>query len=187
MFLFGKTTFANCSDEELMQYIAKGEPRAFEVLYSRYSAPMYRFFYRMLWQDEALAQDFTQDIFLKIIEKSHLFDTKKQFSTWIYSIANNACKNAYRNKKPIENIDNQIIEYDDNFEFNYDKKLQYQHLTQAIEQLSFEHRECFVLRFLEDKSVKQIADIIGIAEGTVKSRLHHATQNVKRNIIATTT
>ena len=79
MSVFRKTTLTDCTDEELMQYIQKGRVEAFELLYDRYSALMYRFFYRMLGQNVALSEDFTQDIFLKIIEKPELFDTQRVF------------------------------------------------------------------------------------------------------------
>lgn len=175
---FWKKTYTHCSDEELMQYIGKRNTQAFEVLYERYSALMFRFFYRMLWQNNEIANDFTQDIFLKVIEKANTFDTSRNFKSWIYSIAANMCKNAYRNKKTIETIDNQSFEYNENIVFNLDMERYETHLAKAIDELSPMHRECFVLRFLEDLSVKEIALIAAIPEGTVKSRLHFATKKI---------
>lgn len=168
----------HCSDEELMQYIEKGNPKAFEVLYERYSVQIFRFFYRMLWQDKDLANDFTQDIFMKIIEKKSLFDANRAFKPWLYRIASNMCKNAYRNKKDIESIDNQIIEYHENIIFDLDKAQYELHLAKAITTLSDIHRECIILRYFEELSIKEIAEITESAEGTVKSRIHFATKKI---------
>ena len=91
MIFFGKKIdLTHCSDAELMHKIGKGNTAAFEVLYDRYNALIYRFFYRMLAQNTALSEDFTQDVFLKIIEKPELFDANRSFKTWIYSMATNA-------------------------------------------------------------------------------------------------
>ncbi|MFZ4542810.1 MAG: RNA polymerase sigma factor, partial [Saprospiraceae bacterium] len=65
--------YTACSDEALMKHIEAGDSSAFEVLYDRYSKAIFRFLYRMLWQNAALAEDITHDIFLKIIEKPQLF------------------------------------------------------------------------------------------------------------------
>ena len=173
MSVFRKTTLTDCTDEELMQYIQKGRVGAFEVLYDRYSALMYRFFYRMLRQNAALSEDFTQDIFLKIIEKPALFDTRRAFKSWIYTIATNKCKNAYRDRKDVQSIDNHIFEYNENIVLDLDNAQFLEHFMVAIDKLELSVKECFVLRYLEDLSIKEIAVIVGIPEGTVKSRLHH--------------
>ncbi len=167
------------TDEKLLQRIAQKDATAFELLYDRYSSRMFRYFYRMLWQREELANDFTQDLFLKIIEKPHLFDPKKCFSTWIYSVAANMCKNAYRSHKPIENIDYQIISYEEDFDLQLDNALQEAQLQAAINLLDAEHRQCVVLRFFEALSIKEIAAILELPEGTVKSRIHYALKALK--------
>jgi RNA polymerase sigma-70 factor, ECF subfamily len=173
-----KTTLTHCTDEALMQKIVKGNVQAFEALYDRYSALMYRFFYRMLRQNEALSEDFTQDIFLKIIEKPTLFDSNRSFKSWIYSVAANKCKNAYRDRKDVQNIDNQAFEYEENIAFNLDNQAFEAHLMTAIDGLEMSVKQCFVLRYLEDLNIKDIALIVGIPEGTVKSRLHHTTKKL---------
>ncbi len=69
---------------------------AFDELYERYSTRLLHYFYRMLGKETEKAQDFLQDLLLKIVEKPHLFDTRQRFSTWVYTIASNMCKNEYR-------------------------------------------------------------------------------------------
>ena len=166
------------TDEALMREIVKGKATAFAVLYDRYGPRMYRYFYRMLWQDAAKAEDFNQELFLKIIEKPQLFDTRRNFSTWIYTLAANLCKNEYRRKKTSD-LEPGIGElWKENFSETLDRELFAQHLREAIAQLSAAHRECFVLRYQEERSVAEIAEIIGCPQGTVKSRLYYALQQV---------
>ncbi|MEY4905534.1 MAG: hypothetical protein RLZZ292_3349 [Bacteroidota bacterium] len=172
------------TDENLLQRIAKKDANAFELLYDRYSSRMFRYFYRMLWQREDLANDYTQDLFLKIIEKPHLFDPEKCFSTWIYSVASNMCKNAYRAHKSIENIDYQVISYEENFDLTLDNALQEAQLQTAINTLPNEHRQCVVLRFFEELSIKEIATILELPEGTVKSRIHYALKALKPKLLS---
>lgn len=177
--MFFTKSYINLSDEELMRYVSKGNTKAFEVLYDRYAPLMYRYFFRMLGQHKDIAEDFTQDIFIKIIEKPHLFDNARNFKAWMYCVASNMCKNQYRNKKAIVNIDNQEFKYTDNIEQGIDDMIMKANFLQAIEQLSEVYKECFILRFLEELSIKEIAEIAKIPEGTVKSRLHEATKQVR--------
>ncbi len=94
-----------CSDEELMESVKVGEETAFDELYNRYSKRLLVYFYRMLGSNEEKAQDFLQDIFVKIIEKPHLFGSKNRFSSWVFTVANNMCKNEYRRFK----VRNQVV------------------------------------------------------------------------------
>ena len=86
------------TDEQLMQRMQQGQESAFNALYDRYSQRMYRYFYRMLGQSAEMAHDFTQELFLKIIEQPEAFDTGRRFSTWFYAVAGNLVKNEYRRK-----------------------------------------------------------------------------------------
>jgi RNA polymerase sigma-70 factor (ECF subfamily) len=166
------------SDEALMQAIAKRDERAFAVLYDRYGPRMYRFFLRMLWRDAAKAEDFTQELFLKIIEKPQLFNHDYKFQTWIYTLAANLCKNEYRRQRPEALTIEKEEVWEDDLPEKIDNQLFEQHLRASIGQLTENHHQCFVLRYQEGLSVAEIAEIVGCPEGTVKSRLHHALRQV---------
>ncbi len=175
-----KTTYRNLPDEALMHEIALRNERAFAELYDRYSARMYRYFYRMLWRDAAKAEDFTQELFLKIIEKPHLYDPARPFRTWLYTMACNMCKNEYRRKKPedimwpVSGMDGREVYLPEHL----DRQLFETSLREAIDALGEAHKQCFVLRYQEELSIAEIAAIAECPEGTVKSRLHHALQKV---------
>ncbi|MBC7776675.1 MAG: RNA polymerase sigma factor [Phycisphaerae bacterium] len=173
-----RPNYTDYTDEALMQAIAQRNERAFAVLYERYSPRMYRFFFRMFWKNASKAEDFTQEIFLKIIEKPHLFDTERNFRTWIYTLAYNLCKNEYRRPPPLEITWDEPNLWDDPMPEKMDKERFEAHLRHSIATLSETHRQCFILRYQEELSVLEIAEIVGCPEGTVKSRLHHALRQV---------
>lgn len=178
---FFRKSYEAQSDEQLMRAIAtRRDGAALAALYDRYSARMYRYFYRMLWQDAATAEDFTHDLFLKILEKAHLFDSGRNFRTWLYALALNLCKNEYRRKdlRPVDLIEYPINLPVEQLPDTIDGQLLEQQLREAIDQLNEIHKQCFVLRYHEGLSVAEIAEIAGCPEGTVKSRLHMALRKV---------
>ncbi len=180
--LFTKKKYNTYSDEVLMQFIQKGKEAAFDELYKRFSSRMYFYFYKMLWQDEAKANDFTQELFIKIIEKPDSFNTEMKFSTWFYTLANNMCKNEYRKQtNRQEAYDNHKIIHDETStetQISLDSVAFNEHLYQALEELPAAHRSCFILRYKEELSVKEISQIVDCPEGTVKSRLYYATKKL---------
>ena len=101
MAFFEKHDYKISSDEELMLFISHGKEKAFNELYGRYSRKMLFFFHSKLFKNQEKANDFLQDLFLKIIENPQSFDSSKNFSIWIYTVANNMCKNEYRKKNTI--------------------------------------------------------------------------------------
>jgi len=171
--------YSNLSDEQLMQFIAKGKEKAFNELYHRYANKMHRFFYNMLYQDEALANDFTQELFLKIINNPKSFNPQLKFSTWFYTLAKNLCKNEYRrmSRQP------QFQDLEENSSIisatlALEKEQEKQLLVSAIAQLEPRHRECLVLRYQQGFSMKVISEILDCPEGTAKSRVYYATQKI---------
>ena len=81
-----KRTYDLFSDEHLMTAVHGGDTGAFNELYQRYYKRLMYYFYRMLGNSNEKAQDFVQDIFIKIIERAFLFNPSRRFSTWIFSV-----------------------------------------------------------------------------------------------------
>ncbi len=181
---------SDISDEELMQKASQGDRLAFAAIYDRWSERIFRFFRKMLWQNDDVAADFTQDLFLKIAEKPGAFNPQYRFSTWVYTLASNMCKNEYR-KQSIRhhvNADDSGVSRslaDTGYEnpertvdnANFERKLQ-----QTLGTLSEEHRTVFVLRYKEELSLKEIADVTQVSEGTVKSRLFYAIKKISEQV-----
>ncbi len=162
-----------------MHFLIKGNQDAFNELYKRYAKKIQFFFYSKLNRDNEKASDFLQDLFLKIIEKPELFDTTKKFSTWIYALANNMCKNEYKknNIREIQstNFDlntlknesvSTILNINDHEYFN-------SQLILALSKLDDTQSTTFILRYKDHLSIKEISDIMECSEGTVKSRLFY--------------
>lgn len=182
MKLFQKK-YKNWSDEELMQALSKGDKRAFDELYDRYANPLLHYFTRMLWKDKEKAEDLLHDIFTKLIHKPELFDASRNFKTWIYSVANNMCKNEYKKAEVRKNTN---YEVDTNLQVKSTTDIEHQvhesmfenTYRSKIESLDHKHKEVFSLRHEDGLSIKEIASILDINEGTVKSRLFYATKQL---------
>ena len=183
-----KKTYNNKTDEELMSLLIKREQLAFDELYNRYSKPMLNFFFRMLNNDRAKAEDLLHDLFLKMIEKPQSFDKSMKFFTWFYTLAGNIVKNEYRKQQIRTNFRSEsIIENTNPVEYNnesLDKSIFNQQLSKELIKVDIDTRTMFDLRFNEEMSIKEIACIFDCPEGTVKSRLFYLTKNLSIKLAA---
>jgi RNA polymerase sigma-70 factor, ECF subfamily len=165
------------SDEQIMLLLRNKDEEAFSILYDRYSKKIVSYFYRMLNKDIDKAEDFMHDLFLKIIEKPDAFDCNLRFKTWIYSIASNMCKNEYKKigvRNEFKNEESYKTEFIDNFICEkIDQKLFENNLNESLEDLNNDHKTVFLLRYQQEFSIKEIAEITKSPEGTVKSRLFY--------------
>jgi RNA polymerase sigma-70 factor (ECF subfamily) len=185
VFTFSNKSYSSFTDEELMLYVSQGKEKAFTELYHRYARRMLYFFYQRLYQDEQKAQDFLQDLFLKILEKQQLFDGSKKFKTWIYTLAANQCKNEYRKDavRGLKVTDFVLDDMPENLSAlilpdRFDKNLFATNLKTELNKLDENHRLTFLLRYQEEFSINEISEILGCAEGTVKSRLFYCTKKL---------
>ena len=179
---FIKNRFKQSSDEQLMSAIQNGSSGSLEELYNRYSRRILIYFYRMLGEEEK-AQDFLQDIFLKIIEHPHSFDLNRRFSKWIFSIAANMCKNEYRSLEVRNNAHNakmNDMELATESEIGNElDRAQFKiQLSREIQELDTDQRNTLLLRFQENFSIRDISQILKCSEGTIKSRLHYITRKL---------
>jgi RNA polymerase sigma-70 factor (ECF subfamily) len=173
------------SDEALMALIKSHQSHpALTELHQRYSKKLLGYFIKMLQRDEHLAQDFVQDLFLKIWEKNHLFDLDKKCYTWIFTIASNMCKTHYRNQyRVVSESKTKSIFEGVTFQDNLNDKAQFQDALKAcIDDLEVGHKTVFVLRYLEQFSLQEIAEITENPIGTVKSRLFYSTKKITENL-----
>lgn len=169
------------SDEELMVLLAsKRRNEALTELHSRYARRILGFFIRMFQGDQAKAQDFTQDLFLKLLEKHRQFNPEKKLYTWMFVIASNMCKTEFRKQPAVQiPVDESTILNDSKLNENrVDKSLFNKELKHSVEALDEHHRISFVLRYMQELSIKEIAEITEVSEGTVKSRLYYATKKI---------
>lgn len=168
-----------------MSYIKSGNTKAFNELYSRYNRRLYYFFFKMLGADTENANDFLQDIFLKLINKPELFNSSCQFSNWIFSVAHNMCKNEYRKREvrktiQAENTTEQFI--DELAEIKDEKEALISTVFNELEKLDESQKSILILKYKENFSVKEISEILALPVGTIKSRLHYARLELSKRI-----
>lgn len=175
-----KPQHTSLTDEALMLAISKGDKRAFDELYARYAKPLCSYFIRMLWKDREKAEDFVHDLFAKIIHKPEYFDPTRTFKTWVYSVANNMCKNEYKKQEVRKNtslgIDNHYAVKDQNVNVMSEvSDMQFKEVFDVrMSELDVKHREAFQLRHIDGLSIKEISELLELNEGTVKSRVFYA-------------
>lgn len=178
---------ASLSDEELMKRVAsKDDDRAFDELYHRHARRVMGFLMRQLGDSERAA-DLVQDAFLRLWSSRERYLSGKCFSTWLFSIAYNLLKNEYRRSgysvEYAEHVINSTTEeQDDDLDVRLDDKLFDAALCQELSLLDAESRLLFSLRFEEEMTVPQIAEVMKIPEGTVKSRQHTIIRNMKQKL-----
>ena len=186
LMLLARIKYPKESDERLMRFLIRGDKKAFDEIYRRYAAPLKGYFKRMLWRDDEKAEDFVHDLFAKIIRKPDAFDTKRSFKTWVYTIACNMCKNEYKKQEVRKNTS---IGFDQHYNIsdektNLIKEIEFNQFGEAfsekLNELDAKHKEVFTLRHVEGLSIKEIAQIVQINEGTVKSRIFYATKQLAK-------
>lgn len=172
--------FLKESDEVLMLHIVNGEVKAFDELYSRYGKRLMSYFLKMLNFDREKAEDALQDVFMKIAESPEKFDGSRPFKTWVFSVASNYCKNIYRHNEVVSRYHQEltftsVADIETNEQITkFDNSTFVNSLNSVLNQLSPEKKEAFILRYQEEKSIAEIAQILDCPEGSVKSRLHYA-------------
>jgi len=175
--------YQNLSDAALVRETGAGATGAFDELYGRYGQKLFSYFYRMLWKNRELAEDQTQELFLKVLRHAGSFDADRPFSTWLYSMAHNMCKNEYR-KEEVRQRPAAIAAGKDlpQTEKALDLKQFSSAVANALANLTEEKHSLFVLRFQEQLSVPQISAIMQVPEGTVKSRIFYLLKELKEEL-----
>lgn len=173
--------FKVVADEELVRlYIETQRNVYFEELYDRYVDKVYRKCLSFV-KNEAQAEDFTHDIFLRVVLKLGTFKEYAKFSTWLYSITYNYCMDQVRQvKRQAE------VALDENFDLaddGYDLELvemQTQGLKKALQKIDPDERAILLMKYQDDFSIKEIAETFKITESAVKMRLMRTKEKLKK-------
>jgi RNA polymerase sigma-70 factor (ECF subfamily) len=183
-------------DLQLVRAVQADNRAAFDSLVVKYQDSIFNLCFRMLG-DYDEARDSAQETFIKVYRNINAFKFKSAFSTWLYRIAINTCKNnissfSYRMRKKTIRLDAPArdMEDDDNASIDvrddssnpadiYENKEREMIIQKAIESLPAKQRMLVVLRDIEGKSYEEIVEITGFKEGTVKSKLSRARQELR--------
>jgi RNA polymerase sigma-70 factor (ECF subfamily) len=164
------------SDESLIGRIAQGDRLAMQVLYGRHHVRVYRFALRLV-RKEQVAEDLISEVFLDVWRQAGKFEGRSAVSTWLLAITRFKALSALRKKKNAELDDETaaaIEDTSDNPEVAVAKKDTGNALRNCLARLSQDHREIVDLVYYHEKSVEEVAEIVGIPENTVKTRLFYA-------------
>lgn len=165
-----------------MAGVRDGDVDKLGLLFERYKRPLYGFFYGMN-RDQELSEDLVQNTFFRILKYRHLFRGDGDFKTWMFHIARNVShdhfrKNKIKVKEAVENWENRISHTD-----SRDSEMQvadeHRMLELAMERLPPEKREILLLSKYQEKKYKEIGELIGCSEGTVKVKVFRALQELK--------
>jgi RNA polymerase sigma-70 factor, ECF subfamily len=164
------------SDEVLIGRIANGDRLAMQVLYARYHVRVFRFVVRMV-RDESTAEDLISEVFLDVWRQAGRFEGRSAVSTWMLAIARFKALSALR-RRPEQELDDRVAEAiedtADDPHTALEKKDKGAILRKCLTGLSAEHREIIDLVYYHEKSVEEVAEIVGIPENTVKTRMFYA-------------
>ena len=164
------------SDEALIELIAEGDKRAMQVLYARHNVKVYRFILR-LTGNQSLAEDLVSEVFLDVWRQAEGFESKSQVSTWLLAIARYKALSALRRRSD-EHLDDRmaatIEDTADDPETAVYKVDRNAIVQKCLTRLSPAHREVLDLVYYHEKSVDEVARIVGVPAATVKTRMFYA-------------
>ena len=185
MRIFHLKPLRQLTDEQLMARAKAGNDAAFEELYHRYARRLKGFFFLQLGGDEELAADATHDVFLRAYEARNRYQEGKNVSTWLFTIAYNICRNHYRSNayetQLSSTLDTEPIS-DEQIEVQLDAAALDDALAQVLSELPPPLHQLFSLHYQEELTIPQVAEIVGIPEGTVKSRLHKTMNIIRKKL-----
>jgi RNA polymerase sigma-70 factor (ECF subfamily) len=163
-------------DEDLVARCLRGDAGAFEPIVARYERVLYNAAYRMLGDREE-ARDVAQGALVKAYEKLASFDPHYRFFSWIYRIVINEALNARSRRPPVSPLVAEAVAAGGQEDALVSRERS-DCLQEALLRLSTDDRQVIVLRHFAELSYAEIGETLGLAEKTVKSRLHEARQRL---------
>jgi RNA polymerase sigma-70 factor (ECF subfamily) len=170
------------SDEALMARIAAGDRDAMRALYVRHHMRVHRFVLRLV-RNQTVAEDVISETFLDVWRQAGSFEGRSAVSTWLLAIARFKALSILRRKKEDELDEDGVtalVDPVDNPEVAAQKRDTGQILRQCLTALSRDHREIIDLVYYHEKSVEEVAKIVGIPEATVKTRMFYARKRLSK-------
>jgi RNA polymerase sigma factor (sigma-70 family) len=172
------------SDEVLLRRVGRGDAEALTALYQRHANGLFGFLLRLAG-DRMLAEEILQDTLMAVWRGADGFAGRSQVRTWLYGIARRQAHNRLRVTRPVEAALDDVAEPQlagPGPEELALASLERDRVLAAVDRLSLVHREVVMLTFAADLSQAEIAEVLGVAVGTVKSRLHNARAALVRQL-----
>lgn len=182
------------TDQEVVRHAVIGREAAYRELIRRYQRPVFSLVYRMV-RDRELAEDLAQETFVKVLNAIESYRPEYKFSSWIFKIANNAAIDHLRRRNldtlsldgsphagTSEAIEATTLQISDGSESPLDEVANRElggYIENAIGQLRPEYRNCILLRHVEGRPYEEIAEILDLPLGTVKTYIHRARNELR--------
>jgi RNA polymerase sigma-70 factor (ECF subfamily) len=176
----------NSTDKALIERIARGDQLAMRTLFARYQVAVFRFAYRLVG-DRGLAEDVLSEAFFDVWRHAGRFEGRSSVSTWLLSIARHKALSACRRPREAELDDTaamRLVDPADTPEVSLQRKHDAEMLGRCLAQLSPEHGEVIDLVYYHEKSVAEVAEVVGIPEATVKTRMFYARKKLAQLVQA---
>lgn len=169
------------TDEQLVAlFIETQKNLYFEQLYDRYADKVYRKCLSFV-KDDAKAEDFTHDIFLKLVLNLSSYRETAKFSTWLYSITYNYCIDQTRIAKKYSEVGlDENYDVSDNDNDAEISEFEAQHLNKAMQQILPEEKSILMMKYQDDLTIKEISESLEISESAVKMRLLRAKEKLRK-------
>ncbi|MBK8989607.1 MAG: RNA polymerase sigma factor [Chloroflexi bacterium] len=173
----------NLSHEALAQAVQQGDAVALHALVVRHHAPLFGFLYRLTGGDRALAEDLIQETMVRLLRGMGSYDGQRPFKPWLYQIGVNVARDYYKQAEmrhtTSDNGEIRLMTAPERPETAVIQQQTIQAAVTAVAHLPPHQREALMLRYVEELSLAEIADILDIPEGTVKSRLSLALKQLR--------
>lgn len=182
------------SDQDVVRHAVQGREAAYRELIRRYQRPVFSLIYRMV-RDRELAEDLAQETFIKVLNAIDTYRPEYKFSSWIFKIANNAAIDHLRRRgldtlsldgsphaETADAIEATTLQISDGQESQLDEVTSRELGSQievAINQLRPEYRSCIILRHIDGRPYEEIAEILDLPLGTVKTYIHRARNELR--------
>jgi len=176
------------TDRELMVAFQEGDPEAFDRLHARYRLPLKNYFYKMSYGDAGLAEDLLQETFLRLVRHKAKYRPERPFRTYLFTVARNLFIDHYRSKKAAppavsadlrlgdegSTIGDLLVSREQDTVRRLEGTEAAEMVREAVQELPESQREVFLLVFFQELKYREVAEIMGVPVGTVKSRVNAA-------------
>lgn len=172
-------------EKELVVRCLQGDQEAYRALFNRYFDELSRTA-AILMKSPADADDVVQETFIRTFQALQSYDLDRPFRPWLHRILLNVCKDVWKRRRwlfiPIESAYDVSDQNAPDPEACFLKDDELRRLAQAIRELSPKHQAVVALYFLNEMRISDVAEAVGVPEGTVKSRLHHAVRALRKRL-----
>jgi RNA polymerase sigma-70 factor, ECF subfamily len=180
LYLTAAVRTPDTSDAALIRSIATADKHAMRILFARHNVQVFRFLLRFVG-DKSAAEDLVSEVFLDVWRQAGRFQGRSQVTTWLLAIARNKALSALQ-RRSTEELDEDaaaaIEDPHDNPEAMLQNRQKTELLLKCLRQLSAAHREIIDLVYYHEKSIAEVAQIVGIPPNTVKTRMFYARKRI---------